>query len=499
MTGKIKSLSLFIITFSFFINNVSGQDLEEKKSVFAVKSNISNKQQNVPELEKLITELMDKAVIPGLSISLIKNGKITFVKGFGVKNSEEKNAVDDITVYEACSLSKPVFAYAVMKLFESGRLDLDRPLMSYVSESYIQDNYLRNPIEDERFNKITARMVLTHTPGFPNWRRGKLNINFNPGDRFSYSGEGFVFLQKVVEHITGKTLNEFMIEKVFNPLGMKNSSYIWQEKYEKQFGFGHNFKGSPGGRRKRNTANGAASLYTTAEDYAKYVNAILNEQGLASETIRLIFSTQESVNSKINEYLYWGLGFGIEKVNENTYPWHWGDNGNYKCFFIADKNKKNAVIYFTNSSNGLSITEDIVKSTLGGIHPVFKSSFFDGYERHDSFTTKFNRILHKNGVDFALRYYRNQNEKDPKNILEEGGVNQLGYQLLRNNRIPDAIKIFKLNVELYPESSNVYDSLGEAYMKNGDKELAIKNYEKSLELNPDNDNAIQMLKRLREK
>ncbi|MFC1724631.1 serine hydrolase [candidate division KSB1 bacterium] len=500
----MKTKCMIILILSLLIFNT--QILSQEKFVSNVKSVTAEKiypikQERTGNIEENIYTLMKKTSIPGLSIVVIKDGEIDYSKGFGVKNADTKESADENTVYEACSLSKPVFAFAVLKMVEKGIIDLDKPLMSYVTDEYIEKNFLRNKIEDERIRNITTRNVLTHTPGFPNWRgNSKLNINFSPGEKFSYSGEGYVFLQKVVEFILEKSLNEIMTEYVFKPLNMENSSYVWLDKFDELFAAKHNFLGGATGKFKPRTANAAASLHTTAVDYARFIGAIINNKGLSKETISSVLNPQTKVNSKITENVYWGLGWGIE-TGTSKYFWHWGDNGDFKCFVMASEEKKNGVIYFTNSSNGLSIAEEIVKLTLGGEHPAFSTNLLTDYPRFDSPIFAFAEILKNDGVDEAISKFREFIKKEPaeKSILPENNLNMLGYFYLRSNKIDDAIKLFKFNVDIYPESSNVYDSLGEAYMKKGDNELAIKNYEKSIELNPDNTDGIEMLKRLKEK
>jgi CubicO group peptidase (beta-lactamase class C family) len=174
--------------------------------------------QIVAGLEKHVPQLMKDGEVPGLAIALVRNGDVFWHRGFGVKNSKTKEAVDDTTVFEAASLSKPVFAYAVLKLVDSGKIDLDRPLNQYLPGNY-------DVGDDPRLSQITARHVLSHTTGFPNWRSGKtLTIHFKPGERFSYSGEGFVYLSKVIEHVTLEQFDDFMKRTVFQPLGMTSSS-----------------------------------------------------------------------------------------------------------------------------------------------------------------------------------------------------------------------------------------------------------------------------------
>src|SRR5919107_518441 len=164
-------------------------------------------------LERVIPRLMEEGDVPGLSLALVRDSKISWRWSFGVKNADTKEPVRDDTVFEAASLSKPVFAYAVLKLVDAGKLELDKPLAAYLPEPYVRD--------DERVKLITARIVLDHTTGFQNEAGpGRpLKIHFTPGDRFSYSGAGFLYLQTVVERIRGEPLDAFMRKTVFEPLG----------------------------------------------------------------------------------------------------------------------------------------------------------------------------------------------------------------------------------------------------------------------------------------
>ena len=170
--------------------------------------------------------------MPGVSIAVIRGGKTVWVESFGVRNAETKKPVMADTMFNVGSLSKPVFTYSVLKLVDAGKLKLDEPGCDPPKES---------TEGDPRFKQITARIVLSHRTGFPNWPgHGKpLVIHFTPGERFSYSGAGMVFLQQAVEKITGKPLNDYMQESVFTPLGMKHSSYVWDPSFENEVAVGH--------------------------------------------------------------------------------------------------------------------------------------------------------------------------------------------------------------------------------------------------------------------
>jgi CubicO group peptidase (beta-lactamase class C family) len=454
---------------------------------------------SIPELEKKIPELMATAMIPGLSIALISNGQVAWHKGYGVSNASTKAPVTDDTVFEAASLSKPVFAYAVLKLVDQGRLDLDKPLSEYLPEPYIAG--------DDRLKLITARIVLQHTTGFPNWRSaGKpLAIHFRPGEKFSYSGEGYVYLQKAVEHITGKPANDLLWELVFVPLGMRASSYIWCKEYDAQSATGHGLDGSPVLKIKPGKANAAASLHTTALDYARFIVAAMDglglEQGSADQMLSMQVKVDEDCTNcltdkspHLSENLGWGLGWGLEKLDRGTFFWHWGDNGAFRCFAIASRQSRSGMVMFTNSIHGLSILNEMVQLTIGGMHPA------TSWVRYDQYNSPARRILFtvlKEGADAGIRQYRAAAEKEPGTpVPPENSINSLGYDLLRLKKVEDAIRIFQWNTELYPKSWNVYDSLAEAYATQGKKELAIQYYRKSIELNPDNANGRNKLKEL---
>ncbi|HJQ68410.1 MAG TPA: serine hydrolase [Blastocatellia bacterium] len=445
-------------------------------------------------LDSLIPRLMRDGDVPGLSIAVVRGSDVLYHRAFGVKNAETKEPVIDNTIFEAASLTKPVFAYAVLRLVEAGKLDLDTPLTKYLPQPYIEG--------DERLSLITARRVLSHTTGFPNWRPGGqlLKIHFTPGDRFSYSGEGFVYLQKVVEQLTDQPLDQYMKTAVFDPLGMTNSSLVWQERYDAMKATGHNSGGAPTAKRKPPKANAAASLHTTAQDYAKFVIAMIKGTGLKRETVREMLTPQIKVNEKcrnclnpastqLSSTVAWGLGWGLQLTEEGASFWHWGDNnGDVHCYVVGYPAQKVGVVIFTNSGNGHAIIPEIISEAIGGHQPAIAWISYESYRSPA-------RVLFR---DILARGAAAINEYKQKKGFSQSQVNSLGYWLLGKKRVDEAIEVFKMNVEDYPESSNAYDSLGEAYAARGDKELAIKNYQKSIELNPNNTNGIQKLKQLRE-
>lgn len=329
-----------------------------------------NAAQNIPTRSAL-EALMQKHKVPGLSLIIIENAEITAHMDLGVKNSQKQDLIDKNTLFEAASLSKPVFTYGILKLVEKGLLDLDKPLAEYLRYPDITN--------DERVNSITARMVLTHASGFPNWRpkSESLKIHFQPGERFSYSGEGFLYLQKVIEHISGLSLEDTMKKNVFIPLGMAQSSFIWTNVNKAA---GHDENGNPKEMRTEIPQNAAFTLHTTSTDYAKFVIALLKGVGLNSTTFNEMFRPQikvpkESTNStekftgELSDSVSWGLGWGIQRTKGEDSFWHWGDNGGYKSFILGSTESKNAIIIFTNGTNGQLLISEVITKYLGAPQP----------------------------------------------------------------------------------------------------------------------------------
>lgn len=328
--------------------------------------------------ENEVLLLMKKENVPGMSIIRLENAEIVSHEKYGFKNSEAQDPIDDNTVYEAASLSKPVFAYGIMQMVEERLLNLDTPLSEYLPYPDVEN--------DKRLQLITARMVLAHTTGFPNWRpKGEsLKIYFQPGEKFSYSGEGFVYLQKVAEQLLELSMEDYLKKRVFLPLGMVHSSFIWQSEYEKLKSSGHNSDGIPIKNSRPLSGNAAFTLHTTALDYAKFVIAIIKGTGLKSETMNQMMMPQIRVEEgcvncvhkhpgKLSDWISWGLGWGLQQLAQGESFWHWGDNNGFKSYIVGLRREKKGIIIFTNSSNGLglSIIPQIIYKIWGDWQPAF--------------------------------------------------------------------------------------------------------------------------------
>ncbi len=507
----IKPFALTILTMCVMLAPLSkglsaGRQQSSQAKALSVPLRTKEKKEDlIARLENSIPQLMKDGDVPGLSIAVIRDAEVIWHRAFGVRNALTKEPVDDNTIFEAASLTKPVFAYTVLKLVDAGKLDLDTPLNKYLPGNY-------DVGDDARLGQITARRVLSHTTGFPNWRQPRdsavLKINFTPGDHFSYSGEGIVYLSKVVEHITGEKVEALMKRLALEPLGMNNSYLFWQDDFEKRKIFLHNSTGQPTGQNKVLKANAAGSLHTTAQDYGLFVAAILKGTGLKKETARQMLTPQIKVTeagvvnldfpkAKLLNQVSWGLGWGLQSTKDGISFWHWGDNGNTKAFVVAFDKQKTGVVVMTNSTTGLSIIRELLDEAVGGERPALA---WLKYETYNSPARLLFKSILATGADAALKQYRETRKtRKGEEVLSEARMNIVGYDLLRMKKHTDAIEVFQQNVADYPQSANAYDSLGEAYMENGDKELAIKNYQRSIELNPKNTNGAEKLKKLQEK
>jgi tetratricopeptide (TPR) repeat protein len=187
------------------------------------------------------------------------------------------------------------------------------------------------------------------------------------------------------------------------------------------------------------------------------------------------------------------LGTGLEQSPTGLRVWHWGDNEDSKAFFAADPQRGSGVVYFANSFNGLSIVGDLLETSTSGPHPLLDGALLSSYPAHDSAEFRFSAAVYADGAEGAVAFVRQLQAAGTAEQVAEAVVNRMGYWLLGQDRIEEAIRLFELNVELYPEAWNVYDSLGEAQLEAGLRSQGLGNYRRSLELNPENDNARRVL------
>ena len=329
-------------------------------------NSLSGKKITMPEMDKYLKTQMDSIGLPGLSIAIINDAKIIYYQTLGITNVDTKEKVSEETLFDAGSMSKTPFTYLVMKMVEKGKLDLDKPLYTYLP--YPDIAY------DDRYKLITARMVLCHTSGFPNWRflndDKKLDIKFTPGTQFLYSGEGFEYLANVLAHIMNiqkNDLQQLFEKEVSIPLEMKYAYYTWNDYVAKHQATGHvDGKVHWGYGINANNPNfyAAYSLQTEAESYAKFLIAMINEVGLKKETFNEMLKIYVKTPTK-NDNSSFGLGIIIRPSEFGNLYLHDGYNLNFYSAFMFNKEQKFGYVFFTNCNKGFDFNkklEEFLKS-----------------------------------------------------------------------------------------------------------------------------------------
>lgn len=340
-----------------------------------------------------LSGLMRAAPVPGAVIGAIHDYKLAWIAPLGVRAAGSPERIAASTLFQAASLTKQVTAYVAFALRAQGRLDFDRPLAAYVDD-------LPNPAA----RAVTARHVLSHSSGFPNWRFAKasdpvpdLVPSFTPGARYQYSGEGYFYLQRVLEQAAGMGFGQMARELVFGPLGMSDSTLVWDPETLPRTALPHDGHGelrknwdksaralrahaagagkpvaqlryeeyAAAAREAGDPAlpnwmlpNGASSLVTSAADYARFVAAAIRNPEIGQQQVA------------INEFLGWGLGWAIERASGHTYLWQWGDNGGFKNFLLAEPSTGGAIFVFTNGDAGTHVYDRVVTHATGHDHPA---------------------------------------------------------------------------------------------------------------------------------
>lgn len=310
-------------------------------------------------LQRQIPEWMREARVPGVGVAVIAGAKTTWRGSFGVRDAASRVPVDHDTMFEAASMSKPVFAYVVMKLCETGVMDLDTPLTAYTPERFLQG--------DPRLDLITARHVLSHTSGFQNWRSDEspLRIDFTPGERHQYSGEGYNYLQTVVTRLLGQDFERFMRARLFAPMGMTASGYTWQEAMARP----HDSEGKPLEVKQSSPDaiaryGSAGALLTTPDDFARFVSAVIEPPPADAFHLQppsLAEMLRPHVKLEGGQYpASWALGWQIFHNNGRDFLFHGGDNEGFHCFAVASVAGKSGLVVMTNGEAGPTLLRNVI-------------------------------------------------------------------------------------------------------------------------------------------
>ena len=434
------------------------------------------------------------------AVLVAENGKVIFKKGYGMANMEWNIPVETDTRFRLGSITKQFTSMLVLQLVQEGKIKLEGKLTDYLPD-----------YRKETGDRITIHQLLNHTSGIPSYtglpnffqevsrnpysvsdfvkKFASGDLEFEPGTKFNYNNSGYFLLGAIVERVAGKPYEKVLKERIFDPVGMKNTGYDHHETILARRAAGYEKR--PGGYINApyldmSLPYAAGSLYSSVEDLYLWDQALYTEKLLSPQLKELMFKPG------LSDYAYgWVVRKApiVAQADPVAIIQHGGGINGFNTLITRLPESKNLIVLLNNTGGAKldEMTEKIAAILFGKPYKTPMRDIAD---------TLFNTVIEKD-VQAAIKQYRElKATKQDDYDFSEPQLNRLGYQLLQMNRARDAIEIFKVNVEMFPQGFNAYDSLGEAYMVNGDKHLAIQNYKKSLELNPKNANAIETLKKL---
>lgn len=325
----------------------------------------------IDKLQERIGFLMDSVAMPGLSIAILNDAEIVYHEVFGVQNIEREERVEKRHIFEGASLSKPIFAYFAMKMVDQKLLDLDKPMHAYFPHPAIDS------ASYEDYLKITPRMVLSHSTGFPNFSHGKtISLPFKPGTDFQYSGEAYQYLTAVIGSLHGVSwkdqFNAIFEREVTQPLGMKHSSFLWNEYLAENKVYGHK-EGKPTdnttGGWSGKTFNSFTSLHSEAYEYALFIQAMLKKEGLSQESFQAMLAAENTFkpDSKLLKetgQTAWGLGFAQKPSPNGLMHLHTGNNHDFQAYCMFIEEQGYGIVLFTNSDRMLPFIQGL-RTILG--------------------------------------------------------------------------------------------------------------------------------------
>lgn len=442
------------------------------------------------QIDSLMSALAGRGQFSG-SVLVAENGRVLYEHGFGTADLKNGIPFSPSTPCYLASLTKQFTAMAVMILAERHKLSLSDPLSNYFS------GFSRLAAG------VTIRHLLNHTSGIPDYTRLGLehpgltndsvmlalvradSLDFPAGTRYQYSNSGYVILAKIIEKVSGKSYREFLKRNIFDPLGM-SSTAVYDETRPEIPGHAIGY-GRFGDLDDYNLLTcGEGGIYSSVDDLFKWDQALYTEKLVQAPALEEAFTKPLLQDGSASSY---GFGWAIGEYDGQKTLSHAGRYGGFNTYIKRFTRDHATIIFLTNHGfrNMGAIGGALANILYGKPYDLPKLSIAEAMYG----TYKYN------GLGKALLLYRLVKAKnDTTYDFGESELNELGYELLGKKLYPAAIEVLKMNVEQYPSSPNVYDGLGEAYMDNGDKELAVTNYRKELELDPGNRNALSMLKKL---
>ena len=452
-----------------------------------------------------LAELMKTYNVPGLSVAVIENFKIVDVKGYGVIAPGSTTPVTPKTLFQAGSISKPVAATGALWMVERGQLSLDEDVNKRLTTWKVPDN------EFTTTEKVTLRRLMSHTAGltvhgFPGYdvdapvptlvqifngekpaNTAPIRVDTVPGTKWRYSGGGVTIEQQLMIDVSGKRFAAFMRENVLDRIGMSDSSYeqpLPAARAATTAGGAYGDGKAVHGKWHVYPEMAAAGLWTTPTDLAKFaIEIALSKQGKSNRVLSQKM-TQEMLTPVMNDV---GLAFFLDKDNPGQFGHNGADEG-FQALLTMNSETGNGVAMMADSDNGISVMDAVLRRVAQDYGWNYKTGAEDP-------SVGLYLLAKLKGTSAALARF--DELKKQAGAVDEHTLNALGYHLLYGGMEQNAVTVFQKNVQEYPQSGNVYDSLGEAHVKVGQKDLAIQNYQRSLQLDPKNNNAVEQLKKLR--
>lgn len=455
------------------------------------------------QVDALIKREMAERGIPGIQVAVVQKGRIVLLKSYGIANVENNIPVDDQSVFAINSCTKAFTGVAIMQLVEEGKIDLMAPVSTYLDSL------------PPAWQPVTIKQLLTHVSGLPDiaraqvagaqsvsgkryeellWEKVKaMPMNFKTGTQFLYNQTNYALLGKVIDKVSGKPFVKGFNERQFQVVGMPHTVFADPRDIVHHRATSYQYKTNIPGHppteevlthnyvESQEFLRTATSLNSTAEDLAKWIIALQSGKLFRSATSLKVLWTHGTYND--SSPTQWTLGWGFTKLR----PKHRavGMTGGGRSGFLVYPDDDLAVIVLTNLLGGSP--EDYIEEIAGFYDP--------GIAAADAMTLLRTELREK-GFEDILTIAEKLKKQYPDFVLLETDLNDWGYRVLSRGKTKEALALFKLNVTLYPQSWNVYDSYGEALARNGDREHAIKMYEKSIALNPDNENGKKILARM---
>jgi CubicO group peptidase (beta-lactamase class C family) len=428
------------------------------------------------------------------SVLIARRGVPVFSRGYGMANIEFGAPSTPASVFVIGSLAKGFTSMAVMQLRDRGKLRLTDPICQYLD---------RCPAS---WAPVTIRHLLTHTSGIvnfsslPDWddslsyrqysRDGFVDVFraqpllFEPGTQFKYSNSGYYLLALIVERTSGMRFEAYLREQVFVPAGMASSRAEDARTLVPNRAAGYYWSGNTfvhGSYENPLLGLGAGSMLSTTEDLLRW-DAALNGDRLLSAASR-----DEMFTPALNNYAYgWERGPVLDRPAIS----HSGAERGFHTFLLRLPSDSVTVIVLSNSdrTSARRVAISLAAIQFGKPYTMPRARLFD----------VLGATIAARGAEAAVRQYHELRRTRPTDFeFNEDVLNELGYDLLGTEKVQDAIAVFTLMTEMHPQSSNAFDSLGEAWMVRGDTAAAIRHYERSLALDGNNTNAVRQLAKLR--